>query len=154
VQEFDTLDQKKYLLFGFDGFQFFHKRKLVEVLSFEENGTPIFGAEVFTKEIDGQPSSTKNRLYAEYDASISVRLNYDPSMNIIIQDHLEQMMGQYKGQGMVNVPDGSYEGYYFKDNMWRYKEKIFDLISEEPPRDKPVVKEEKRTIFGKEVKKN
>lgn len=153
VQEFDTLDQKKYLLFGFDGFQFFHKRKLVEVLSFDEEGTPVFGAPVFAKEIDGQPSETKNRLYAEYDASIAVRLNYDPNMEIIIQDHLMQMRGQYRGQGMVNVPDGSYEGYYFKEGMWRYKEKIFDLISEEPPRPNPILTDDKRTIFGKEIKK-
>jgi len=152
IQEFDTLDQKKYLLFGFDGFQFFHKRKIVEVLSFDEEGQPVFGAEVFTKEVEGYPSSTQNRLYAEYDASIAVRLNYDPSLDIIIQDHLVQMRGQYRGQGMVNVPDGSYEGYYFQEGQWHYKAKIFDFISEEPPRPEPVFNEDRRGIFGRKAR--
>ena len=152
IVEFDTLDQKKYLLFGFDGFQFFTKRKVVDVLSFNEEEQPQFGAPVFSKQVEGYPPSTQNRLYAEYDASIAVRLNYDPSMDIIIQDHLIQMRGQYRGQGMVNVPDGSYEGYYFKEGQWHYKEKIFDLISEEPPRPNPVFNEDKRGLFGKKVK--
>ena len=60
------------------------------------------------------------------------------------------MRGQYKGQGMVNVPDGSYEGYFYENGVWNYKEKIFDLISEVPPREED--KEEnkdKLDLFGK-----
>ncbi len=152
IVEFDTLDQKKYLLFGFDGYQFFTKRKLIDVLSFNEEGQPQFGAPVFSKAVEGYPPSAQYRLYAEYDASIAIRLNYDPGMNIIIQDHLIQMRGQYRGQGMVNVPDGSYEGYYYKEGQWHYKEKIFDLVSEEPPRPNPVFNDEKRGLFGKKVK--
>lgn len=147
---FDSVETK-YLLFGYDGFEFFHKRKVAEILSFDEEGTPVFGAPLFSKEIEGYPPSSKNRLYLEYDASIAVRLNYDEKLNIIIHDHLVQMRGQYKGQGMVNVPDGSYEGYYFEEGVWKYKEKIFDLVSEEPPReadkDNPI--KEKLDIFGK-----
>jgi len=131
---FDSL-ATKYLLFGYDGFEFFRKRKVAEILSFDEAGVPVFGAPLFSKEVEGYPSSSKNRLYLEYDASIAARLNYDERLNIIIYDHLIQMRGQYKGQGMVNVPDGSYEGYYFEEGVWKYKEKIFDLVSEEPPRE-------------------
>lgn len=147
---FDSVETK-YLLFGYDGFKFFHKRKVAEILSFDEEGAPVFGAPLFSKEIEGYPPSSKNRLYLEYDASIAVRLNYDEKLNIIIHDHLIQMRGQYKGQGMVNVPDGSYEGYYFEDGVWKYKEKIFDLVSEEPPReaDKDTPAKEKLDIFGK-----
>ena len=147
---FDSLETK-YLLFGYDGFEFFHKRKIAEILTFDEDGVPVFGAPLFTKEVEGYPSSSKNRLYLEYDASIAVRLNYDEKMNIIIHDHLVQMRGQYKGQGMFNVPDGSYEGYFYENGVWNYKEKIFDLISEEPPREegkKENPRKERLDIFG------
>jgi len=152
IQAFDSLEQK-YLLFGYDGFEFFHKRKVAEVLSFDEDGTPVFGAPVFSKAAEGYPATTKNRLYLEYDASIAVRLNYDESLGVLIHDHLVQMRGQYRGQGMVNVPDGSYEGYYYKNGLWNYKAKIFDLVSEEPPRPEPVLGTTKRTLFGKSVDK-
>jgi len=154
IQEFDSLEQKKYLLFGYDGFEFFNKRKVAEVLSFDEEGVPVFGAPVFSKAVEGYAASTKNRLYLEYDASIAVRLNYDESLGVLIHDHLIQMKGQYRGQGMVNVPDGSYEGYYYKNGVWNYKEKIFDLVSETPPRSKPVLGTIKKTLFGKKVDKN
>lgn len=149
---FDTVEQK-YLLFGYDGFEFFQKRKIAEVLSFDESGTPVFGAPVFSKQVEGYPATTKNRLYLEYDASIAVRLNYDYDMDIIIHDHLIQMKGQYKGQGMVNVPDGSYEGYYYEQGVWNYREKIFDFVSEEPPRAPSADQKETRDIFGKQRKK-
>ena len=137
--------------FGYDGFEFFHKRKIAEILTFDEDGVPVFGAPLFSKEIEGYPPSSKNRLYLEYDASIAVRLNYDEKMNIIIHDHLVQMRGQYKGQGMVNVPDGSYEGYFYENGVWNYKEKIFDLVSEEPPREadkEENLRKERLDIFG------
>ena len=148
IQEFDTLDQKKYLLFGFDGFEFFNKRKVTEVLSFDETGTPIFGAPIFSKEVEGYPASIQNRLLVEYSAEVATRLNYDEQLNIIIFDHLIQMKSPYRGQGMTNVPDGSYEGYYYEEGLWKYKEKIFDFISETPPQGKSILGANRKSLFG------
>lgn len=153
IQAFDSLEQQKYLLFGYDGFEFFNKRKVAEVLSFDEEGVPVFGAPVFAKAVEGYEASIKNRLYLEYDASIAIRLNYDESLGVLIHDHLIEMKGQYRGQGMVNVPDGSYEGYYYENGLWNYKAKIFDFVSEQPPRPEPVLGSTKKTLFGKIAKK-
>jgi len=148
IQTFDTLDQKKYLLFGYDGFEFFNKRKVAEVLSFDETGTPIFGAPVFSKEVEGYPANIQNRLFIEYASEVAARLNYDASLSIIIYDHLIQMKSPYRGQGMTNVPDGSYEGFYFEEGIWKYKEKIFDFISETPPQGKSILGANRKTLFG------
>ena len=59
---------------------------------------------------------------------------------MIVHDHLEYIMGLQAGQGPTFIPDGTYEGYYYKNSKWMYKEKMFDHMYEEdnPPRPKPV----------------
>ena len=161
LHEYDSKEGKKYLLFGFDGYQFFHKRKIAEVLYFDESGQPVFGAPAFSKAAEGYDASTKNRLYLEYSADVSIRLNYDAELNILIHNHLVSMKGQYRGQGTTNVPDGSYVGYQLEDGIWQYVEKVFNAISEEPPRPAPILEGNKKDIFGnakgtkyKKAKKN
>ena len=46
-------------------------------------------------------------------------------MQLIVHDHLIRRMGRIAGQGPVNLPDGSYEGYMFDNGKWMYKEKLF-----------------------------
>lgn len=127
-----------YLLFGFDGHEFFRKRKVVDVLRFVE-GKPTFGAPVFVRETPNSLStSTKNRLVLEYSATASVRCNYDPALDLLIFDHLETIGGTY-GEGPVNIPDGTYEAYQLTDGKWQYMEKVFHTWLEEPPRPEPVL---------------
>ena len=153
LQEYDSKEGKKYLLFGFDGYQFFHKRKVLDVLHFDENGEPSFGAPAFAKAQKGYEASTKNRLYIEYSAEVAAKLNYDAHLGIIIQDHLVTMKGRYKGQGNVNIPDGSYEGYQLKNGLWEFQEKIFDLVSEKPPAPRPILENKSnKDLFGKTKK--
>ncbi len=150
LREFDSPDGKYYLLFGFDGYEFFHKRKIVEVLHFRE-GKPVFGAPVFIKQEQGKPLQEKKRLLIEYSAAASVRVNYDEALELLIFDHLIPTKGQY-GEGMTMVPDGSYEAYEFKKGLWHYKTKVFDQISDEAPRPYPVLEGREKDIFGKKGK--
>jgi hypothetical protein len=41
ILETETAAGKYYLLFGFDGYRFFHKRKLIDVLSFQEGNRSL-----------------------------------------------------------------------------------------------------------------
>ena len=133
IQEYPTKEGNKYLLFGFDGYEFFNKRKVVEAFHFDESGQPVFGAPAFAKTADGYEASTKNRLYLEYSAEVAARLNYDPTLEMIILDNLVSMRSPYKGAGNVNIPDGSYIGYQLNNGVWEHVEKVFNLVSEEPP---------------------
>ncbi len=148
LQEYDSPTGKKYLLFGFDGYRFFHKRKIADILYFDEKGQPVFGAPAFYKTVEGYEASIKNRLYLEYSADVSIRLNYDPNLDIIIYNHLVPVKGQYKGQGTANIPDGSYMGYKLEAGVWQYVEKVFDQVSEEPPRPAPILEGSKKDLFG------
>lgn len=151
IKDYDTPEGKKYLLFGFDGFQFFNKRKLVEAFYFDETGQPVFGAPAFAKTAEGYEASTKNRLYLEYSAEVAARLNYDSALEMIILDNLISMRSPYKGAGNVNIPDGSYIGYQLKNGVWEHVEKVFSLVSEKPPAPRRVFNEKnsQKDIFGK-----
>jgi len=155
LHEFDTPKGKQYLLFGFDGFQFFNKRKIAEALYFDEAGQPVFGAPAFAKAETGYEASTKNRLYLEYSAEVAARLNYDPSLDMVIMDNLVSMRSPYKGVGNVSIPDGSYIGYQLKNGVWEYVEKVFNQVSERPPAPRRVLTEgsTQKDLFGKKARR-
>ncbi|MBK7873868.1 MAG: hypothetical protein IPJ74_26050 [Saprospiraceae bacterium] len=141
---------KYYLLFGFDGYEFFRKRKIVDVLTFKD-GKPVFGAPVFVHQEKGKPSITKKRLFLEYSAETSVRLNYDEALELLIFDHLIPMEGTH-GQGPVMVPDGSYEGYEYEKGLWKYQTMVLHQVMEEAPRPYPILDEREKNILGKKGK--
>ena len=144
---------KYYLLFGFDGFEFFKKRKVIDVLKFVQ-GKPVFGAPVFVKQDPNGLERTKNRLFMEYSAEVSTRMNFDSNLDMIIHDHLIEIQGKY-GEGVTYVPDGSYEGYKQEKGKWLHIDKVFDQVSDEPPRPFPVLEQKgKKDILGNPKKKN
>ncbi|MDX1939962.1 MAG: hypothetical protein SFU99_05375 [Saprospiraceae bacterium] len=150
IKECKGQNGKYYLLFGFDGFEFFNKRKIVDVLTFKD-GKPVFGAPVFVHQEKGKSTITKKRLLLEYSAESSVRLNYDEALELLIFDHLIPMEGS-NGQGPVMVPDGSYEGYVFDKGLWKYQTMVLHEIMEEAPRPYPVLDEREKNILGKKGK--
>ncbi|HMO40453.1 MAG TPA: hypothetical protein PKC76_17315 [Saprospiraceae bacterium] len=138
---------KYYLLFGFDGLEFFRKRKLVDVLHFRSDGQPVFGAPVFVHQEKGKPTTTKKRVFIEYSAAVSVRFNYDEALELLIFDHLIPLSGQH-GEGMVMVPDGSYQAYTFQKGLWYYQPRVLHEILDEAPRPYPVLDQRDKDIFG------
>ncbi len=150
LKEFDTPGGKKYLLFGYDGYTFFKKRKLIDVLYFQ-NGKPIFGAPVFVNERTGR---SKNRVMLEYSSASSVRCNYDEFKEAIIYDHLIRASGEY-GEGTTSVSDGSFEGYQLNQRAgyWAHIDKMFHTTVEEAPRENPILDQRDKGLFG-DKKKN
>ncbi len=140
----DSPQGKYYLLFGFDGYSFFRKRKLIDVLYFQD-GKPVFGAPVFVHE----GNVRKLRIVREYSAEVSTRCNYDDLLDLVIFDHLIEMSGPY-GEGPVNYPDGSYEAYRLEGGMWRHVDKVFDQVSDEAPRPAPILDKRTKDLFGKQ----
>ncbi|HKK78471.1 MAG TPA: hypothetical protein VJ933_02535 [Phaeodactylibacter sp.] len=136
-----------YLLFGFDGYELFRKRKVIDVLWFDDEGQPQLGAPVFVHE----GNKRKHRIVREYTAAASTLLNYDENLEMIIFDHLIPREGTY-GEGLTFYPDGSYEGYEpGPDGTWMHIEKVFNQVSEEAPRPKPVLDgDNKKDIFGRD----
>jgi len=145
IHDFESQRGKEYLVFGLNSYKMLENQKIVDVLTFDEEG-PRFGSPVFFK-----PESTKadkRRLVYTYSAESSFNLNFDPYLNLIIIDHL-QPAKSIRGTS-VWVPDGTYVGYKFQDHNWMYEEKLFHVIMDEAPREVPVLDNRKgKDIFGK-----
>jgi hypothetical protein len=151
VKQFATPTGNQYLLFGYDGFSFFNKRKLVDVLSFKD-GKPSFGAPVFVQHDSlGNEIAVRNRLLFEYSAEASFKMNFDEAYGLILYDHLMTMAGSY---GPTMVPDGTYEGYKLTNGRWEWVEKYWNEVMDEAPRPEPVLDNRRgQDVFGKEKKK-
>lgn len=149
LRPFDTKEGRKYLLFGFDGFTFFDKRKILDVLSFDDSGKPVFGAPVFYYE---KEKRADYRLLLEYSSEAKVRLNWDEQYKMILFDHLIPFPSPYTGS-VTYVPDGSYDGLKFEKGKWIFVDKVFNDVMEEAPRPNPVLDAGKgKDILGKEKK--
>lgn len=145
IRQFDTRQGRKYLLFGYDAFEFFEKRKLLDVLSFDKEGKPVFGAPVFDKP-DADPEM---RVYLQYSADAKVKINWDEQYKMILMDHLIPFPSPF-GRDMTNVPDGSYDGYKLEKGKWRYVDKVFDDKQKDVPFPEPVLEDRKeKDILGK-----
>ncbi len=129
------MDKNKYLLFGFDASTQYDNQKLVDPLTISDTGLE-FGAPIIE---DKESLGTfVNTLVISYASDATVSLNYNKGLDVIIQDHLEPRLGLQAGQGVTNIPDGTYEGYYFDDGKWMYKAKLYDHVYKDAPRPKPV----------------
>ncbi|MCB0601850.1 MAG: hypothetical protein KDC28_11500 [Saprospiraceae bacterium] len=121
---FSEEGQKHYLLFGYDMFDQTSRRKFIDVLTFDQDGKPQFGAPVFVRE-DG---STLNRFLLTFPAEAAVKLNLDKEKGLIIFDHLvEDPRG-----GLAMVPDGSYDAFRLQKGKLVWIEKIFSNINSQP----------------------
>ena len=155
IFEVKNTKEPYYLLFGYDGFEFFRKRKIVDVLSFKD-GKATFGKPIFLTQFPNGMIQPQKRLYAEYSAEAGTRYNYDPVMEMIVFDHLIEQEGPH-GEGVVRYPDGSYEAYALqKDGTWKHIIKVFDQVSDEPPRPFPILDNNgsDKDLFGRKRKKN
>ncbi|MEM6397311.1 MAG: hypothetical protein AAF741_13270 [Bacteroidota bacterium] len=135
-----------YLLYGADTYSAYRRRKLLDVLQFNDDKA-VFGKPIFPATPGSLP---RHRLVLEYSAAVSVTLRYDTDLEQIMMDHLIMVEGPH-GEGPVFVPDGSYEAFKLEnDGNWSYVEKVFDHIYEEAPREQPTSTNAKdRDIFGR-----
>lgn len=151
LRQFEGREGRQYLLFGYDAFSFFEKRKVIDVLSFDKTGNPTFGAPIFERETDA-PNLPEQRLIFEYSAETSVRVNWDEEYQMVLFDHLIAMPSPF-GRGMTHVIDGSYDGLKLEKGRWKYITQVFHDSQEMPPFPQPVLDNNKgKDLMGREKK--
>lgn len=151
LKEFDTAEGKKYLLFGYDAYSFFERRKLIDVLSFRD-GKPVFGAPVLAFPTPDGSMRRQNRFLLTYSSEASIGCNYDEGEEKIIYNHLTQGGNAFGGYPTM-IPSGSYDGFALKDEKWIHEEEVFDFITPEGeyPRPEPILDSKggkKKDLFG------
>jgi len=108
-----------YTLLGWDGNNRSTTKRIIDILHFDENEEPVFGAPII-KMNDG----THYRMVLEYSKKTSTNMGYNEDNDYIIFDHLEPLEGAEKGMYEFYVPSLSYDGLTFKNGKWRLVEDI------------------------------
>lgn len=139
ILPFESPQGIKYLLFGYDAYSFWFKRKFVDVLCFDTTGKAQFGAPVFLKK-DKEEQWVKNRFLMEYSSESAVTLNFANNMDMIVFDHLIEIPSNNpENGGLLRVPDGTYDAFALRQGVWEYITYLPNEILDEAPRPKPVL---------------
>ena len=116
-----------YTLFGFDGNSYRTNKKWIDVLTFDERGQPVFGAQpFFTFEKDSVRRKPQYRYAIEYKKEASTTVNYDEDAKLILVDHLISETDE-PDLPWTFVPDGDYEGFQWVAGRWQHIDKVFDF---------------------------
>jgi len=116
-------DKKHYILLGWDGFNQMANRKLIDVLTFNDNGEPRFGAPIFK---DGD--RMKKRVLFVYNDDATMQLEYNSHKDIIAYDNLVPPNERSKGIQHTYIPDGTYSYFVFMPDKgyWEQKNSYFE----------------------------
>jgi hypothetical protein len=131
-----------YTLLGFDDFTINSNKKWMEVLTFNEQGQPIFGGPYFSFKNDSAKLNKNQvvRFYIEYKKEAVTSFNYDTSLNMIIYDHLISESDE-PNRKETFVPDGDYEGFTWQNGQWLHVPKVFNTTLQDGqfPTDKKIL---------------
>lgn len=103
-----------YLLIGWDGKDNLSSRKVVEVLSLMK-GKALLGEPIIR--VDRKP---KHRVIFEYAEDVTMFLNFDEKMKMVVMDHLAPKEPYLKGNYQFYGPDMSHDGLVFEKGRWVY----------------------------------
>ncbi len=119
--------KKYYTLFGFDDFSINSNKKWVEVLSFNNNGEPVFGGPFFSYKNDtgSEKKPVQARIALEYKKEARAFANFDPELDLIIIDHLISETDEPEKK-FTYVPDGDYEAFRWENGQWVHINKLFN----------------------------
>ncbi len=142
-----------YTLLAGDFNDKYSSKKIIDVLTFDANGTPRFGADIFVME-----KKYPKRVIFEYAAACSMSLRYSAQKDSIIFDHLAPTQPQLEGQFQYYCSDFSYDGFGFKHGKWNYgmdlkafndkdeKDKLYHDPHATPSKQSNVLIERKRKL--------
>lgn len=138
--------KKQYLLFGWDGNTLLSNKKIIDVLSFDKKGNPVFGAKIFNIGTIEEPRYVA-RFMIEYKEIAQTSMRYDNDLQMIIYDHLIPIDPKAEGMYSYYVPDGSYEAFELNKKKWNHVPSVFNSTQDQPPTPNPI-------DFDKKKKKN
>lgn len=118
--------KKYYTLLGFDDFSISSNKKWMEVLTFNDRQEPVFGGAFFSYKEDSVKKPVRPRYEMEYKKEANTLMNYDPELDMLVFDHLISETDEPEKKNTY-IPDGSYEGFKWKNGQWVHVDKVFDF---------------------------
>lgn len=122
-----------YTMLAWDGNDKLSSKKIIDVITFDKNGTPRFGASIFN-----MGKVHQKRVIFEHATSCTMSLKYSSKKDSIIFDHLVAPQPQLEGQYQYYCPDLGCDGFGFKRGKWNF---ATDMVAtnEKEERDKNYV---------------
>lgn len=117
--------KKYYTLLGFDDYTVSSNKKWMEILTFNDRQEPVFGAPLISFKEDTAKKPVQARFSMEYKKEANTLFNYDPDLDMVVFDHLISETDEPEKKNTY-IPDGSYEGFKWKDGQWVHVDKLFD----------------------------
>ncbi len=113
-----------YTLLGWNGATKMSNKKVVEILTFENN-KPVFGKPIF----DYRKKKNYSRLVYEFSNSATQTLRYVPKKKYLIIESVVPPRQQDYGHPETYLPDGSYDYMMFntKTGIWELKGLLKDF---------------------------
>ena len=120
-----------YVLLGYRPNGLHTSKKVIEPLSFGLSGQPLFGQRVFN--VNGKQQL--QRIIFEFSARASMTLRFEPTIEMLVFDHLSPASPRYAGNAQFYGPDFSYDGFKLdtKSGFWSY---VRDLDMRNPRKNK------------------
>jgi hypothetical protein len=109
-----------YFLLGWRANDKMVTRKVIDVITLNEWGDPLFGLPVFSDE----KGVMHTRHVFEFSSQAVMLLRYDRKRSAIVFDHLSAPSPGLKGQYHTYGPDFTYDGYRFKKGKWLYQSNL------------------------------
>jgi hypothetical protein len=121
-----VMKENNYTLLGFDDFTVTSNKKWMEILTFNDRNEPIFGGAYISFKEDSLKKPVQARFNIEYKKEANTLLNYDRELDMIVFDHLISETDEPDRKNTY-IPDGSYEGFKWKEGQWVHVDKVFDF---------------------------
>ncbi|MCA6481791.1 MAG: hypothetical protein IM540_01925 [Chitinophagaceae bacterium] len=129
-----------YTLLGYDENDELTTRKWIDVLTFYEQGQPLFGGLFFEYlPDDKKPPLPAYRFLFEYKKNAGARMNYDPDLQLITFASLVSEKGNPAVHATL-VPEGGYEGFKWVNGKWVHVALVAELDPNpqiNPPKETP-----------------
>jgi len=114
IQPFKKERKVYYILLGLDYGNLKVSRKIIDVLSFEADGTLLLGLDCFVRD-----RHTESRVVLSYSPDGVVILRFADRKTIVFDQIEDITTGHGNGSGL-SVPGSSYNGYVFRKGSWRF----------------------------------
>ncbi len=115
-----TKKEKYYTLLGWDGNNNIIWKKIIDVLTFRNDGTPVFGE----NSLFDLGKSSKRRVIFQFKAELVMTLRYEEGDKQIVFDRLAPEIPNADGMYQFYTQTFSYDGFKFKKGKWRFVDNV------------------------------
>lgn len=135
-----------YVLLGFAQNNRREKFKIIEALRIRD-GKVVFGFDDLMIEENKDEEFAASRQIIRYSPEASCAVNFED--NQIIYDHITRVEDARSDGPALYVPDGTYEALEYKGGKWKHIRQLENTLLKEPPREKPILDNRPKDLFGR-----